>query len=371
MEIGELVAVPMPEQPVEDECPFSHEKPNPTEKNELGGIGTTLGKNMASGKGINTSATAVDFTKGDEDLDPWDRSGASRITGVTICVNGGTVTLKGTPLRYPVTCAAHHLIPAQESLKKHKILKFMCKDGESQDFRNGKEAEPAAVPGSAVWGNVAYNVNGCQNGVWLPGNYAVGAGVGAVEVWKSRAAERSTYTDQEAARNWEKRLDLGPDDWKPLSDPKENEEPQPATLAAALASTSVRDYMLAGTNYHIVPGNPKWGYVKAAMDAVHGQFHDRHETYSTAVKGYLDKVAEAYEQMLDRSQNKENPCQKCKDAERPAGAKASLVGPPYAIVARLSVASQFFKQYVGKPRVTARNIYTSKWIPAWIESEGK
>lgn len=372
MELGELVTVALPNQQPEAECPFSHERPNPDEKNELGGIGSTLGTNMAAGRGVNTSKPPIgpDFTSGDKEGDP--RDPPTKLTSISIQVNGVPVALQGKTLAYPLTCAAHHLIPAQESLKGSPILKFMCKDGESQDFRSSSKAAPAAVPDAAVWGNVAYNVNGSQNGVWLPGNYAVGAGIGGVEVWKNRASDkRETYTDQQAAENWERAVDLDPAEWAPISiDPQEQEGPQPGTsLASALLHASQSEYMLSGKNHSIEAGNPKWGYVRAAMNAASGQFHDRHETYSGGVKSYLKKIAAVYEQMYDRSVATENPCAKCKEARVPAGAKASLVGPPYGIVARLVVASNFFKKYVATETLTARNIFTSKWVKAWMDKK--
>ena len=369
MELGELVSVAIPGQNPDDECPFSHEKPNPDEKNELGGIGTKLGDNLAAGTGVHTSKPPLggDYTKGPVDPDP--RDVRPKLTCVFIKVNGQPVRLNGKPLPYPLTCAAHHLIPAQESLKGHAILKYMCKDGEQQDFRNSGGSDPAAVPGSKVWGNVAYNVNGGQNGVWLPGNYAVGAGAGGVEVWKKRTSDqRSTFSDDEAAANWEAAVDMGADEWKPHHvDPEEKEEPQ--RLADALRTAARPVFMLAGTNYHIDDGNPKWAYVKAAMDAAGGLFHDRHKTYSDQVAKYLTKIAEAYATMYERSKMPEKGCKKCEEAERPAGAKASLVGPPYGIVGRLVVGSNFFKRYVKTQSVTARNVYTSNWIAAWIDSK--
>jgi hypothetical protein len=370
VQLGELVAVVIEGQDPEAECPFSHEKPNPNETNELGGIGTKLGDNLAAGKGVHTSKppTGSDFTAGPTELDPRDRT--PKLTAIVIQVNGETVTMQGEPLPYPLTCAAHHLIPAQEALKEHPVLEFMCKDGESQDFRSSSGPAPAAVPDSKVWGNVAYNVNGGQNGVWLPGNYAVGAGTGGVEIWKSRASDkRSSFSATEAADNWIKALDFGPDEWKQLSvDPLEHDEPQPGALASALATAALQKFMLAGTNYHIDPGNPKWAYVKAAMDAADGLFHDRHKPYSDKVAEYLEKIAEAYTSMYERS-TQENGCKKCKEAERPAGAKASLVGPPYGIVDRLNAGSRFFKQYVKTGVVTAKNIFTSQWVQAWMATK--
>ena len=281
MEIGELASVAAPSQDADEKCPFDHNRPPDEEvKNELGGVGTTLGSNMADGKGVHASLT------GDKTPDP--REGGLR--SVTIKVNDKTIELNGKPLPYPLTCAAHHLIPAQESLKGHPVLNWMCEKGKQQDFLNGKAKAPATVGGSRVWANAGYNVNGSQNGTWLPGNYAVGGGRGGAEVWKSRATDGRSA---EANDNWAKAVDLQEEDWTPHGDPVENEEPQPgsvgAALAEALASANPREYLLAGTNYVIEKANPKWSYVKAAMDAARGQFHDRHSDYSNEVKKYLSE----------------------------------------------------------------------------------
>jgi hypothetical protein len=242
VELGELIDVPIPEQDLDPECPFSHEKPNPNEKNELGGIGSKLGTNLAGEVGVHTSKPprGGNYTRFKKVPDP--REPPRALTHVYVFVNGRQVELDGAPLPYPLTCAAHHLIPAQEALKGHPVLKFMCKEGETQDFRNSGGAAPDTVPGALVWGNVAYNVNGGQNGVWLPGNYAVGAGVGGVEVWKSRASDqRATFSAAEAGSNWESAVDLAADTWAQLStDPQEEEGPQPGvSLATALASASI------------------------------------------------------------------------------------------------------------------------------------
>jgi hypothetical protein len=153
-------------------------------------------------------------------------------------------------------------------------------------------------------------------------------------------------------------------------DPKEVEGPQPGeSLSTALKGAATRDFMLAGENYNIDPGNPKWGYVKAAMDAMGGQFHDRHEPYSDEVKTYLTKIFVAYQKKYDHSTKKEGGCDECKKAARPEGAKEELVGPPYDIVTRLVSAANFFKKFVQTESVTARNIYTSKWVKAWMDKK--
>lgn len=365
MQLGEPVMIGLPELEADSECPFSHDKPNPKEKNELGGIGQTLGKNMAAGTGVSKSKTPTgpDYLKGDEIKDPRDRPGSERIVAVEIKVNRKTVRLQGVPLKYPLTCAAHHLIPAQESLRDHRVLKFMCKHGEDQDFRKTGQPAPRPAAGSKVWGNVAYNVNGRQNGVWLPGNYAVGGGTGGIAVWKSRIAKRG----QEANENWEDKLedvDLDEDEWEGAEQPEEEEGA--TALAIALAAAEPKEYLLVGKNYEIKANNPKWGYVRAAMDATGGLFHDRHKDYSVVVKDYLDKVAEAYDEMHTRSKK---DCKKCEEAARPDGVPANTFGPPYGIVARLVSCSSFFERYVKREGVKAKNIYTSKWVKAWIETK--
>lgn len=65
------------------------------------------------------------------------------------------VKLGGKPFNAAV--AAHHLIPGNASLKKSQLFlseEYLWKDGE-------------------VMGNIGYNINSAENGVWSPGNYGV------------------------------------------------------------------------------------------------------------------------------------------------------------------------------------------------------
>jgi hypothetical protein len=382
VELGEVVNVAIPEQKMDRECPFAHKKPEPPKENELGGIGTKLGDNMRDGIGIHKSKPPIgaDYVAGSKEPDPRDRK--KKLTYTLIEVDDERVELDdGTPVPYPVTCAAHHLIPAQESLKGHPVLTFMCTSWDEQDFRKGGKADKATVSDAKVWGNVAYNVNGCQNGVWLPGNYAVGAATGGIEAWKSRKSKRKGMSNKQAAENWEDALDLAPEAWAQLSaDPEEDEKPQPGSLASALAEAVAPEYMLVGKNYHISTGNPKWGYVKGAMDGAGGQFHDRHGDYSRQVKKYLTKIYEVYEDMYNRSTKGKRRCQKCAKAERPDEAKDTQVGPPYNIVTRLKNGGEFFKKFLvekkrakklqwggGGAKAENKNIYTSKWVLEWMK----
>jgi hypothetical protein len=370
MELGELVSPPLPEQETEDGCPFEHEPVDVEVMNELGGVGSKLGDNMTSGAGVMIGQ------KGTREPDP--RSVGVR--SVQIVVAGRLVELESGPLDYPLTCAAHHLIPAQESLKGHSILNFMCQKEQDQDFLSGKNKATAPVAGSLVWGSVGYNVNGSENGVWLPGNYAVGGGKGAVEIWKSKPTDkRTTYSTREATENWIRALDLAEQSWTPNADPNENEGPQPGeSLADALMKANMREYSLAGTNFDIKATNPKWAYVLAAMTTARGQFHDRHGYYSGEVKQYLTKVFNVYDQKYKDAKSATSKCKKCEDAKRPKKAPKDkkLVGPPKTLIARLTAASLFFRKHLAPPapdgekqKLTVRTIYTSEWVNSWMATK--
>jgi len=140
-------------------------------------------------------------------------------------------------------------------------------------------------------------------------------------------------------------------------------------------------YALPGANCEIRDDNPKWAYVKAAMDKMGVQFHDSHDEYSDQVRNYLDKIADAYKRMYKRSVDGEIKCKECEKATRPDGAPTDpkLVGPPTDLVARLVQCSEFFRRHLAPKReqvsrywppeeeqITAKNIYTSDWVNAWI-----
>ena len=66
-----------------------------------------------------------------------------------------TVVLAGQSFEAAV--AAHHLIPGNAALKESNLFKsneYLWKDGRAK-------------------GNIGYNINAAENGVWLPGNYGV------------------------------------------------------------------------------------------------------------------------------------------------------------------------------------------------------
>jgi len=65
------------------------------------------------------------------------------------------VRIDGIEQILPVQSAAHHIIPGNASLKKSKrLMKYLHVDGMAK-------------------GNIGYNINNHENGIWLAGNYAL------------------------------------------------------------------------------------------------------------------------------------------------------------------------------------------------------
>jgi hypothetical protein len=78
-----------------------------------------------------------------------------------------------------ITVAAHHLIPGNAALKKCQLFR-----SEEYLWLDGKKK-----------GNIGYNVNAADNGVWLPGNYAI-------EGWKAKLDSFKEDYAQSAIESW-------------------------------------------------------------------------------------------------------------------------------------------------------------------------
>lgn len=147
-------------------CPFSHEKVSQDYRNKFVGVGTTLGKRMKAGKstsnnpghggGLSVDARANPTEDPDHALYRKENPRPIRLANPS-----GTKTVS-----YPVTCAAHHLIPAQASLKVSPLVQWLIKKGKPDVFRG-------CTKNGIVEHSVGYDVNGTQNGIWLPGPYAM------------------------------------------------------------------------------------------------------------------------------------------------------------------------------------------------------
>lgn len=141
MELGEAVTTVVAATNHDDDCYFCNAKDEPKEEtNDL-----------------------TDDPDDDGDVDGPHVEGygkfkndASKL-GKSLGGDPGERSIKIGAHEWPVSTAAHHLIPGNAALRKSSLFKsneYLWKD---------KKAN----------GNIGYNVNDAANGVWLPGNYAV------------------------------------------------------------------------------------------------------------------------------------------------------------------------------------------------------
>ncbi len=304
-QIGEAVAIGVISDGSDPECPLNHDDLTPIQStNNFVGDGGTLGRNMAAGT---SSITYAPNRSGSPEARPYPSTSADDSWPVT--VDGHT---------YPVTCAAHHLIPAQASLKKARALhKWLV-------YKKQTETLGGAGGGSAsgeVWADVGYDVNGLENGVWLPGNYAVGGGSGGTAEWVS--APSALDNERASAK-------------PPPPAPPESRK-------------------LSGLRHTFFDDNRKGQYVMGATYVFNAQFHDSHGEYSTIVTAALDKLATLYQ---EKKYDTEPPCPKCK--QRLDKVKEEGIPTHFGLAHRLNAVSDRFSRYLvgkrGHPQV-----YTSDW----------
>jgi A nuclease family of the HNH/ENDO VII superfamily with conserved AHH len=313
-QLGEMVAVGFLSD-VDVACPF-HEKKHAhdaTKNNYLAGDAKKLGENLDDGSAststIQRDAAAPDdryrtprkFPDPDETYDEETRE-VQIVKGNEDC-------------KYPVVYSAHHLIPAKESLKRaDKLHKFI-------DKGKGK-----------ICCNLGYDVDGNENGVWLPALHAVNSK--GLALWG--AASTDLPDEEDVGRKTVVRTELedGKSRWSysPLDGPK------PASGPIAFE-----------------PTNMKWMYVQAAMTYSRvgkRQFHDRHPEYSSKVCDHLQAVADQLEALVG-SGGEEPTCQKCKD-------EAGKPRPPIGLLGLLNKSSRWYRgKLVGRTRDD--EYYTSSW----------
>ena len=329
MEIGEPIKPPTLVD-LSDDCPFDHELEQPPEvKNDLVGLGSTLASSMNSGRSTKLYAP---YAPADSDKVKWGKLPQKdsshpffkRGPGKGRCV---TVSFdNGTSKDFPVSCSAHHLVPSQESLQDHDILQYMCKKATSGEHNH-------KYGGGRVWSDVGYDTNGSENGVYLPGNYAVGGGRGGLNVWYPTDSE----DDQEDDEGYIDPEKAPPDEY--------------------------REFLLRGEKGKTSRSNPCWQYVARAIRLAPGQFHDRHFHYSDViVKGALTAILENYQ----RKDFEFYPqaCGKCKD--RAQKIKEMGLPAPYSIVQRLETISKRLRTYLTKQ--WRENVYTSEWMNNYMKA---
>ncbi len=356
------------------ECPFEHTFPHIEVSNDFKGKGKTLGTRMSArksthiysnprlAKGKNCQLLVERYRGLYEDLprvlDPRLREGSEKVTHVTFTFNERTLVAKGAsvwedqyhyqrtpPLTYPVTCAAHHLIPAQDSLKDNDILAWMC-DNKPQEFLNNGSLVTTS-PG-AVWSNVGYDVNGHENGIYLPGSYAVNeSGSGHWSPARDGDSEEPKFIPQHAV---------------PL-----DEFGKAFRDAVASGKKSLDDRPLLNGNvwYDGSGTSASAAYVLASVRRCKAQFHDSHVEYNKFVSKKLLEISASYIHWR-REQETPQGCDKCRKVKEEAGVDAKLGPPPFGIVARLNALSRKLGSYL-QGTTWAPGIYTSEYGRQYID----
>lgn len=292
------------------ECPFHDEdhKHSPKPENKFEGNASTLGDALVAGDDSTSTVVRKDKPYSDykrefeKEADPDKRPFSKREV---------QLDKRNKDTWYPLGFQAHHLIPAAESLAKAKtLLTFM------------REGKKACCP-------LGYDVNGNQNGVWLPGKHPVDGN--GLDLWKGG---QKPAADEQGGR---KRVSIADDEGKKWS------------------------YVLLKGKRPGTPGafddsNMRWLYVQAAMTSLgERQFHDRHPTYSGAVLKHLNSLGALLQKFAGSDRPKKLPgCDKC--SKTPEGERK----PPIALLGALNGLSAHYRGMV-VGRTTHSIFYTSSW----------
>lgn len=202
--------------------------------------------------------------------------------------------IKIAGVKYPLSIAAHHLIPGKASLPVSMIKKYVWKS-----------------EGGVIDGDIGYDVDGAENGKWLPTHQTMSSKLG-----ESQAIVIEDDTDPS------KTIGMS---WAELSDRAKEKEGNQQTYTELFL--------------------PR--YTQQAMKLLNCQFHDSHSDYSTWVKVQLDKISVSIDV-------KSGLCDKCK--------KNAIKTPPYSLVYRLNGLSRTCAGLLsGSPKNTWLRIYTSEF----------
>ena len=306
-QIGESIAIIAGANDKWD-CPFSHDPDTEDYENDFVGIGSTLGEKLASGDPTSRNSKYGGDRKRRRELDPRNRPGHA----LNKSENPRPVKLEWNPglvHDWPVTCAAHHLVPAQASLKKSDLLPWLVKKGTPAKVKGG------GGKNGLVRNNVGYDVNGAHNGVWLPGPYAMRG------VWTGFA---------------------------PTSDA---EDEIPADTPAVSTEPAGDPTMTKDAQFE---------YAVVAMRKGRGQFHDAHPKYSGYVLDALNLIAGAMVVAAAFSN-----CDECKKK-----LEKGDIPPPYSLIDRLnSVSRRLRSRLIGGPASWRRFLFTSRRSVAYMRNQ--
>lgn len=277
-ELGEPVAVGAVD--TDDwECPFEHDKPG-TVQNDLANSSSKLGTRVTNGW-----STQLWEEKSDK-IDPK--------------INQPLVTpvpedeCPAPPVRvgdedYPYSRSAHHLIPADAALPRSHLIHFIKQ-------------------GAKIRGDIGYDVNGADNGIWLPTHTALSSAMK-----KGRVLPGMVFG-----------IKYG--DLSALVDRNQEENTMMATFQQRFA-------------YQV-------------MERTSRQFHDAHLDYSDFVVKALNKI---FVNLINISNYN---CTKCQQAKSGGG----KLPPPHRLVFRLNELSRRLRGFLtGNPLGWRRPLFTSRF----------
>ncbi len=278
-QLGEPVAIAVIDES-QWECPFAHDKPGKV-KNQLENDAGKLERRVR--RGVSTQLWAEEGGK----IVAKARQKLAPPVDETVDCPEGSVDVDGGS--YPYSISAHHLIPGNEALPNSDILKYL-------------------ESGAEVWGDVGYDINGAENGIWLP-------------------THSSLSTEMKQGR-------LLPGETAPLGY---------ADLTAAVEKANEENAVI---------GTFQQRYTYQVMERTGRQFHDRHLDYSNEVIGELNKIAAKMTVVAGMH------CDKCKNAKKVNG----KLPPPHPIVGRLNALSRRLAGHLwGNPLRWKSPYFTSRF----------
>ncbi|MFH2001596.1 MAG: AHH domain-containing protein [Planctomycetota bacterium] len=282
-ELGELVSPPMMDDD-ELQCPFEHDKPGKV-KNDLSNSPANLRKRLENGW-----STKLWNSEGDQ-IKPAENQKLLEPRPEEECP-AGPVNVDGN--EYPYSRSAHHLIPADAALPKSPLIEFM---------KEGKK----------VFGDVGYDINGAENGIWLPTHHAL-----STEMKEGRVLPGEDVS-----------IKYGGLTKKVKKEKQEN--PMFATFQQRFA-------------YNV-------------MKKTNRQFHDSHPAYSDFVIEVLKKINANLIQLSGE-------CKKCEEVVKQNGKLA----PNHKLVSRLNALSCRLRNYLsGPPEMWRLPLFTSRFAAELAE----
>jgi hypothetical protein len=262
------------------------------------------------------------------------------------------------PELFPLTCAAHHLIPAQASLRDSTLVKWLVHGSVKAQTKDGKGTGKLSH-------NVGYDVNGSQNGIWLPGPYALRAGGAKPDAPKTKRSRSSKTSVMAGLKKggWAPRdsrsTELDEED-TPAGGPSADEpggafEVEGRTGTADTSSpfekapVKCESPFPAKYSYYFV-------YTVSAMQKINGQYHDAHDKYSKNVKKALDLMEQKVRKFALGVL-----CNDCKKKNKERTESSNDFPPPRRLVGTLNGLSLKLEGLVKFPASTWKwPMYTSK-----------